>query len=373
MSNPNTEIPNPFTIALRANSGGPVLAREPLRHEDFAIAMAETWRDVCLRGGECHRAFTDVPMRVLPLRRNGLTDGPCRGFAVEAELQSGAVRTLEFSLSALRSAAHRLTETLVAEDRISSGQSVYYELSTGDAELGRAARDPDGSFTVTVKTPPLDWVRAPLQTLIAAAKAMGECDEVFPVFFTTTAFARAEMCSRRGAASAPPVESGGVLIGSLVCDDDGQEFFVVVSDVLEAGDARKTAFTLSYSGSTWTRIQAVMKARQAAHPEHAERLVGQCHGHNFLPNTCNACDTCDKRATCELSSVFVSREDCTWMSAVFSRQPWALCQIFGLSARKEPVQQLYSLKDARWQPRGYYLLPDSTWDYVIHHPPASQT
>ena len=49
------------------------------------------------------------------------------------------------------------------------------------------------------------------------------------------------------------------------------------------------------------------------------------------------------------------------MRAVFARQPWALCQIFGLTARKEPVHKLYSLKDACWQPRGYFLLPDFEW------------
>jgi hypothetical protein len=92
------------------------------------------------------------------------------------------------------------------------------------------------------------------------------------------------------------------------------------------------------------------------------RLLGQCHGHNFLPNDGNRCDQCDKRPVCGLSSVFVSPDDQTWMRAVFSRQPWALCLIFGMNARNEPVQQLYSLKDGLWQPRGYFVLPEYEWN-----------
>ena len=50
------------------------------------------------------------------------------------------------------------------------------------------------------------------------------------------------------------------------------------------------------------------------------------------------------------------------MRAVFNRQPWALCQIFGLSARGDRVNHLYSIKDGRWQPRGYFVLPEFTWN-----------
>jgi hypothetical protein len=35
-----------------------------------------------------------------------------------------------------------------------------------------------------------------------------------------------------------------------------------------------------------------------------------------------------------------------------------LCHIFGLSARAEPVDKLFGLKDGRLQARGYYVLPE---------------
>ena len=147
-------------------------------------------------------------------------------------------------------------------------------------------------------------------------------------------------------------------MGSLAFCEITKEFFPLITDILEVLEAEQSAFSLAYSGPSWTRIQAIIKAQQAAHPAHAVRLLGQCHGHNFMPNDGNRCDQCDKRPVCGLSSVFVSSDDQNWMRAVFARQPWALCLIFGLNARKEPVQQLYSLKDGQWQARGYFVLPE---------------
>ena len=237
-----------------------------------------------------------------------------------------------------------------------------------DVPLAPAPLGPPGSpaFNFSVKSLPPACLRVPLRPLVERATAVGVLDEeAFLVFFTAAALAKAEACSRRGAESVPAVESGGVLVGSLALCEETKEFFVIVTDALEVSEAEQTAFSLAYSGPSWNRIQAIMKARQAAHPEWTARLLGQCHGHNFLPNDGNRCDECDKRPVCGLSSVFVSRDDQTWMRAVFTRQPWALCQIFGLNARKEPVQQLYSLKDGLWQARGYLLLPEFEWDSTM--------
>ena len=59
-----------------------------------------------------------------------------------------------------------------------------------------------------------------------------------------------------------------------------------------------------------------------------------------------------------MTSVFVSLDDRTWSKAVFSKQPWHICHIFGLNARGEPVHALFSLKENRLLQRGFYLLPD---------------
>ena len=71
-----------------------------------------------------------------------------------------------------------------------------------------------------------------------------------------------------------------------------------------------------------------------------------------------SCQECPKRDQCELTSVFVSLEDRTWSKAVFNKQPWQVCHIFGLNARGKPVQAMFSLQENRLQQRGFYLIAD---------------
>ena len=93
---------------------------------------------------------------------------------------------------------------------------------------------------------------------------------------------------------------------------------------------------------------------QAVQP--AVRLLGQCHGHNFLPNG-KTCEHCLQRPYCSLNNVFVSVDDQNWSRAVFCRQPWQLCHIFGLSARGDQLDSLHTLQNGRLSARGYFTLP----------------
>jgi hypothetical protein len=70
------------------------------------------------------------------------------------------------------------------------------------------------------------------------------------------------------------------------------------------------------------------------------------------------CAECVHRAVCTSTSAWASEDDQVWHKAVFARQPWALCHIFGLTARGEPSDRLYGLADGRLQSRGFYVLPD---------------
>ncbi len=133
--------------------------------------------------------------------------------------------------------------------------------------------------------------------------------------------------------------------------------FCVICDALEVKDAEMKPFSLSYSGKSWARIQAVLRARQAQPATQAQRIVGQCHGHNFLPNDgAPPCELCHKQEVCARTSVFVSSDDRQWCRAVFHRQPWALCHIFGLNARHDQVDSLYGLSGGRLEERGFYVV-----------------
>jgi hypothetical protein len=217
---------------------------------------------------------------------------------------------------------------------------------------------------VEVQTPTLTYVLGALEPLLASAACIhpteiNDCQ----VFYTTSAFAKAEGCARKGASSQPPVESGGVLVGSLCASPCG-EFFVVITDVIEALHARQGGYSLEFSDRTWNQIQEALTHRQRAYPASGCRILGNCHGHNFLPNLAqendpNSCPSCDKREFCPLTSLFVSKDDQAWSNAVFARQPWQLMHIFGVSAQAQPVHRLYGLREGRLQPRGFHLLPDS--------------
>jgi hypothetical protein len=365
-------MPQPLEVLLRAEASGPPLAREPVGAADLSDAVAEAWRDQCLRRGHLEQALAEVPVALSPLYADEEPGAPCRGFALELELPDGQVHRQKFSLKCLRPVAVRAAKALLEAGILGQEQHYFYELAVVELS-GHGPPQPAGSpsFSLNVKSPPPACLRVPLRRLLESASAVDMLDDaVFPVFFTAAALAKAETCSRQGALSVPAVESGGVLVGSLAYCEEANEFFAIVRDVFEVNEAEQTAFSLAYSGQSWTRIQAILKARQAAHPTQAERLLGQCHGHNFLPNDGNRCDQCDKRPVCGLSSVFVSQDDQTWMRSVFARQPWALCHIFGLNARKEPVEQLYSLKDGLWQPRGYFVLPEFDWNSTAQPVPA---
>jgi hypothetical protein len=362
-------LPQPLEVRVRTDVSAPPLAREPVQTADLSNAVAEAWRDQCLRRGRPDQILADLRVVLRPAFSGGDGGARCSGFELELELPDGGRRRQQFSLKCLRPVATRAAAALVSAGILRDEQHYFYELAVATQPAPAPPVEVGPAFSLKASSPPPACLRMPLRPLLRAATPVAMLDEeAFPVFFTAAALAKAEACSRQGARSVPPVESGGVLVGSLASCEVTGEFFALVTDVLEVVEAEQSTFTLAYSGLSWRRIETIMKARQAAHPAQMTRLLGQCHGHNFLPHDGNRCDQCDRRPVCGLSSVFVSPDDQTWMGAVFARQPWALCLIFGLNARNEPVRQLYSLNDGRWQARGYFVLADFDWqDVALRH------
>ncbi len=130
--------------------------------------------------------------------------------------------------------------------------------------------------------------------------------------------------------------------------------FAVVVDVLVAAHSEATTYSLTYSGKTWARIQAVMRAKRAYPATRSHRLLGQVHGHSFLPlDGAEPCEDCAVRAVCSRTTAFLSLDDLAWCRAVFRREPWQLSQIFGLNARGEGVEAFYGQRGGRLVPRSY--------------------
>jgi hypothetical protein len=297
-------------------------------------------------------------MRLSPVLAEG-SDSRCAGFQLEVSLPDGQTTRRLFTFYSLRHVADRAMAPLLDAGVLKPGENFRFEVVVDEKAKGHATEaGPDSAIAVTVslRNAGLAYLRLPLQPLLERATAVTPLDDdLAPVFYTQQALAAAEACARRGADA--NVETGGALFGSLAACPDSGEFFTIIHDVIEVQDATETKFSLSYSSRSWQRLRKIQEARQATWPQRADRLLGQTHGHPFQPAG-ELCAECLKRPTCSRSSAWASEDDQTWHKAVFARQPWALCHIFGLTARAQRVHQLFGLRDGRLQARGFYLLPD---------------
>ena len=344
-----------LAVVLRREEDGPELTREAVSDADLLDAHAELWLAGCLRKGRPAVALDDLTFRLLPLPGRGPR---CLGFALEAD---GAAARLEFGVHALGHVASRAARRLLGPGVLKAGDTYFYEVhADARPSLRPTASAGAAGMTLSARSALPAFEAVELPPLLEQARAVGEMDErCYPVLFTEGALARAERLARKGADRQPPIETGAVLIGPLCSCPRTGELFAVVCEALEVIDAEEREFSLTYSGKSWARIQAVMKARQAQPATRAHRILGQCHGHNFLPaGGAPPCEGCAAAKVCSRTSVFVSPDDRLWSRAVFSRQPWQLCHIFGLSARGEPVGALFGLRDGQLLERGFHVISD---------------
>ncbi|HXJ55956.1 MAG TPA: hypothetical protein VNU68_04750 [Verrucomicrobiae bacterium] len=350
-----------FSVVLRDEETGAFLAREPVGPADLVGHANEAWRDGCLRKGCPGLSRSQVPLNIRAvLKQNPASPSPtlCAGFGIDIILPDGRVTTTAFTVHSLSAVAARASEHLVALGKLNSGQTYTYQLHCQSHLRPRepvAAPPVELEFDTNDRSPALSWLEMPLRPLLQQATPHDDIPEAgFQVFFTAAAFARAEQFARKGAVATPPVETGAVLLGvPCSCPDTG-EFFVVVTDAYEVIGAEQKVFSLGYTDRSWNRIQAVVKARQKICP--AFRLLGQAHGHNFLPAGGKTCEACPSRLVCDLTNIYASQDDESWTRAVFAGAPYALCLIFGLTARADRIHGLFTQRDARLRQRGYLVL-----------------
>jgi hypothetical protein len=387
-----------LAVVLRRGESGPQLAVEPVTDADLVEHRAEAWFAGSLREGERGLSMSQVPMRVVP---ELMTSGRCSGFHIETFHASGRPIRHPFTTRSLKEVATRVARRLIASGTLTAEEICYFELiaqpslelpesvnvpQPSDADPGQPALgslpETDESLHQTAQQPPLltaqpeeqsnvgitftsreaplRFLSVPLRSLLPRAVRVGPAIEsLSPVFYTKEAFDLAERFARRGAGQHPARETGAVLIGPLCACPESGEVFAVIAHVVEVAEAEEMEFSLSYTGPSWSRIQAVLQALRSGETTRSWRLLGQSHGHNFPPgNGEEPCESCPRLAACTRTSVFVSEADQMWSRAVFSRQPWHLCHIFGLNARGEHVHGLFGQRDGRLQDRPLYLIPE---------------
>ncbi len=350
-------LPPGMAVVFRASADGAIFAREPLLPTDLAEVAAEMWLHCCLR-----RGYTDLPLAALPLRMLPRLAGDSRisSFDLEAGLPDGERVLRSFTIQSLAHVARRGLEPLIKRGEIQEATTFVYELA---CDAARSASCPVAAGSATAPRPvtqmPLRVVRRPLAPLLARAREAGTpLPEQAPVFVTESALKRAVAAAWHGIDAEPPVEAGGVLIGSLGWCEDAREFYVVVTDALEVREPEQTRYSLALSARDWAQVNDSLRSRQAAEPGEHYRLIGQFHAHPFRPMDGGegGCPNCRRRSFCDLHSAFMSLDDQVWMQAHFRRQPWALSFIVGLTPRRTLVIQLFGLRDGRWQPRTFQIV-----------------
>ena len=348
-----------FEVALRSDAGEAELIREPVADNDLENVRSEAWLECVLRQGCPEVGMDELATKLVPIpAKNGPT---CAGYAIDTVDREGNSSRCVFTIRSLEHVASRAAQRLVSRGVLQAGDTYHFELHARregrEEEIGATML---AAFDVEARNHLPVVLSVPLPPLLEQAEAIGPVDdEVWKVFYTRDALTSAESFARKGAQLQPPVETGAVLVGAVCSCPETHDLFVVVIDVLEVTDARQEEFALTYSGKTWARIQAVLRARQSQPVTRAHRIVGQCHCHNFLPlEGAPPCELCSQVAVCGRTSVFVSTDDAAWSRAVFRQQPWQLSHIFGLNAREEAVQGLFALRDGRLQQRGFHVIPD---------------
>jgi hypothetical protein len=345
-------------VILRLESGGPIVDRERVGDADLVEPRAEAWWASHPLRGFPNVAIEEprIVLEPVPFREEAGAEGSLAGFILEVVDPGGTVTRLPFPRTVLEPVATRAARRLLADGRLEGKDTYFYELRVADSPPPGGPVVPEGVRSLGPRrTTPVRYRSLSLKKVRARAEPVArDGEDLTPFVFYTR-----EGLARRGAAFDPPVETGGILLGSLCCCPETARVFTVVSDVLEATDADATTYSLLYTGPTWIRIQAVLRAK-ARDPDPvvgSTRAVGQVHGHSFYPSE-GKCAACAERATCDRSSAFLSGDDLRWCRAVFSGQPWQLSHVFGLSARGEPTAAFYGQRGGRLVRRGYHVVDD---------------
>lgn len=346
-----------LVVELRSATGE-ILAREPLRRTHLSELCGELWMQELLRRGRRDVPLEAVGLAATPQLRS---DGEVEGFLLRMTAPGGFEIERRYDLDLARDVATTLVHNAIAAEQLKTGDTYTWHIradrTTGASRDGAATAAP---FAMSVTTAALDCAEAPLAPLLQRAEKVGPHDDRdVLVFFVRSAWQRGEDLARKGAERTPAVETGALYVGLIVACPETQDVYIVVTDALELHDAEQAEFSLTLTGPTWTRIRTVVQARRKQPRFRALRILGQTHGHNWLPaGGAPPCEHCAVAEVCTRTTVFVSDDDRRFMRSTMAGQPWQLCLISGFNARKERVSELYGLRDGRLAPRGYYLIDD---------------
>jgi len=210
--------------------------------------------------------------------------------------------------------------------------------------------------TITVQRFALPFVAGKLADWMPHALAVGSVnDDDYPLFITKKALDQAREYCRKP----KDKEAGALLLGRMFKQSEPEsELFGVIEAAIEAKYAEQQQFSLDLTAQTFAYIQAQLHRRRTRLGFINEVPLGFAHSHNFLPAILDdgsaQCPTCPKRPTCELTSSFYSAKDVEFHQALFSRAPFAVGLVWGLTPREEDDLRVFCLDGGGTRQRGFF-------------------
>ncbi len=208
---------------------------------------------------------------VVPRFNQRLGEPYMNGFQLRYEAQAGTLLSCDFPNAYFRPLAVRISQALVDEGRLRTGESFLY-MPAADRRLEtEPSRGPVCASAIEERDPILPIRDGSIRELLSRSIASGPASpEDFPVIIPRSVL----FDIAAGAEQAGPAETGGILLGHLHRDAAMGEMFVRVTAQIPAVHAIAELTKLTFTPETWAAARAAVRARNRD-----ELMVGWHHSH----------------------------------------------------------------------------------------------
>ncbi|MCL4195057.1 MAG: hypothetical protein KJZ87_25175 [Thermoguttaceae bacterium] len=218
---------------------------------------------------------------------------------------------------------------------------------------------PSAGPNAVVTRKPLPLGEARLEDWLVRAERVGPEGDEYPLFITEQALDTTRVYLFK--AGAAQLEGAALLLGHLYRQHEPRpEIFGVIDAVIELRQGSQERFSLKPTAALYADLQAQMLRRRTRLNRPDEIPLALAHNHPFLPSVGDNgeanCPSCQKRATCNLTSSFYSTSDIELHASLFAAQPYVAGMVWGFSPREELDVRVFALRGWRAVERGYYRL-----------------
>ena len=276
-------------------------------------------------------------------------------FIAGAMIYHGADRIegSRFPLGYFSTAISAASSQLLASGKLSPGQSFSYQIYALADKKPRGPVDA-GVDIVAVDEPP-SIEQANLASLLASAETdvdidnddelagLQSVDDAMPVFVSRSVLDEARALGQ----SAGDVETGGILLGKLLRDNNGTLFSRVTAQI-PAEHTRATRESLSFTPATWASVDAAISLRASD-----ELALGWWHSHPFFCRQCTPAN----RAVCPLAIPLFSAADRALHREIFQK-PWSIGLLLSFLGQAQPGYNLFAWHHGQIEDVNFSILPD---------------